>query len=339
MAELLPMDAEKQQAYYDQLNDAVGESLAYFYACIRFNKPFDMNALPASGSKNKWTAYCEKLAKKKLDRTPGGGELGFLDGLTDITKIFGEGLENGNFTKAVSAEKSARDGRQGTKRQAADWGEGTGKMPYTSEDYNEFDRIYNALCADFGGEQAVSAKQQLILRNVAKWTKQMNDAAEMGAIDKAKKLSSMIQENLASENLRKKDTKPVEDLRLDNMVVALERAGLLKNGKPCEPDEAFRIFFGRPCKYPYTRDAADQMILINENRMRQNDGLPELTELPDEMRLEDELGEFAEEPNEAEKEAYEKLGLVRMRPVKKKKKAAKLKADAEDVNTDGEANG
>ena len=117
---------------------------------------------------------------KKLDRTPGGGELGFLDGLTDITKIFGEGLENGNFTKAVSAEKSARDGRQGTKRQAADWGEGTGKVPYTSEDYNEFDRIYNALCADFGGEQAVSAKQQLILRNVAKWTKQMNDAAELG---------------------------------------------------------------------------------------------------------------------------------------------------------------
>ena len=100
MAELLPMDAEKQQAYYDQLNDAVGESLAYFYACIRFNKPFDMNALPASGSKNKWTTYCDKLAKKKLDRTPGGGELGFLDGLTDITKIFGEGLENGNFTKA-----------------------------------------------------------------------------------------------------------------------------------------------------------------------------------------------------------------------------------------------
>lgn len=81
------------------------------------------------------------------------------------------------------------------------------------------------------------------------------------------------------------------------------------------------------------------MILINENRMRQNDGLPELTELPDEMRLEDNLGEFAEEPNEAEKEAYEKLGLVRMRPVKKKKKPGKPKADAEDVNTDGEANG
>ena len=339
MAELLHMDAEHQQGYYELLETTVGESLAYFYACIRFDKPFDMKALPGNGTKSKWTAYCNNLKKKKLDRTLGGGEYGFLDGLTDITKIFGDGLEHGNFTRAVSAEKSARDGRQGTKRQAADWGDGSGKAPYTSDDYNEFDRIYNALCADFGGEQAVSAKQQLILRNVAKWTKQMNDAAEMGAIDKAKKLSSMIQENLASENLRKKDTKPVEDLRLDNMVQALERAGLLKNGKPCEPDEAFRIFFGRPCKYPYTRDAADQMILINENRMRQNDGQPELIELPDEMRLRDDLGEFAEEPNEAEKEAYEKLGLVRMRPVKQKKKQGKPEEDAEDVNTDGEENG
>ena len=316
MAEMEPMTTEKQQAYFDLLVTEVGESLAYFYCCIKFDKPFDMKALPAKSASEKWTTYCEKLEKKGLARTKGGGEYGFLDGLTDINRIFGSSLEKGEFSKAVDLEKSARDGKNGTKRQVADWGEGSGKAPYTSEDYNEFDRIYNALCADFGGEGNVSAKQQLILRNVAEWTKQMNDAAELGQIDKAKKLSSMIQENLASENLRKKDTKPVEDLRLDNMVIALERAGLLKNGKPCEPDEAFRIFFGRPCKYPYTRDAADQMILINENRMRQNDGLPELTELPDEMRLRDELGEFTEEPNEVEKYNYEKLGLVRMRPRK-----------------------
>ena len=40
------------------------------------------------------------------------------------------------------------------------------------------------------------------------------------------------------------------------------------------------------------------MILINENRMRQNDGMPELSTLPDEMRIHDKLGEFASEPNE-----------------------------------------
>lgn len=306
------MDAEKQQAYYELLEEEVGESLAFFYCCIRFDKPFDMKAIPAKSAKEKWTSYCEKLEKKGLAKTKGGGEYGFLDGLTDINRIFGTGLAKGEFSRAVDLEKSARDGKNGTKRQVADWGEGGEKSHYTTEDYNEFDRIYNALCADFGGEGNVSAKQQLILRNVAKWTKQMNDAAELGQIDKAKKLSSMIQENLASENLRKKDTKPVEDIRLDGIVDRLEKAGLMKNGKQCTPDEAFQLIFGRPCKYTYTADAAEKMLLAIINQARINDGLSELTELPQDVQLaDDELGEFAEEPNEAEQEAYEKMGLLR----------------------------
>ena len=312
MAEMEPMTAEKQQAYFDLLETEVGESLAYFYCCIKFDKPFDMKAIPAKSASEKWTSYCEKLEKKGLARTKGGGEYGFLDGLTDINRIFGASLEKGEFSKAVDLEKSARDGKNGTKRQVADWGEGSGKLPHTSEDYNEFDRIYSALCADFGGEDNVSAKQQLILRNVAKWTKQMNDAAELGQIDKAKKLSSMIQENLASENLRKKDTKPVEDLRLDGIVDRLEKAGLMKNGKRCTPDEAFRLIFDRPCQYAYTADAAEKMLLAIINQARINDGLSELMELPQGVELSnDELGEFAEEPNEAEQEAYEKMGLLR----------------------------
>lgn len=36
---------------------------------------------------------------------------------------------------------------------------------------------------------------------------------------------------------------------------------------------------------------------------------PELPVLPDDMRLEDTLGEFAEEQGSREQEAYEKLGL------------------------------
>lgn len=328
------MDAEKQQAYYELLEEEVGESLAFFYCCIRFDKPFDMKAIPAKSAKEKWTSYCEKLEKKGLAKTKGGGEYGFLDGLTDINRIFGTGLAKGEFSRAVDLEKSARDGKNGTKRQVADWGEGGEKSHYTTEDYNEFDRIYNALCADFGGEGNVSAKQQLILRNVAKWTKQMNDAAELGQIDKAKKLSSMIQENLASENLRKKDTKPVEDIRLDGIVDRLEKAGLMKNGKRCSPDEAFQLIFGRPCKYTYTADAAEKMLLAIINQARINDGLSELTELPQDVQLaDDELGEFAEKPNEAEQETYEKMGLLR------KKKPLKRKPDAEDVNTDVAENG
>ena len=61
--------------------------------------------------------------------------------------------------------------------------------------------------------------------------------------------------------------------------------------------------------------------------------MPEWRDLRKSAESEDELGELAEEPNEAEQEAYEKMGLLR------KKKTLKRKPDAEDVNTDVAENG
>ena len=301
----------EQQEYYAQLAKKTSESLAYFYCCVKYDVPFARDCVPRDEGRDKWLSYLDNLHIKKLDASKSGERYGFLDGLTDITKIFGEGLKDGEFTKAVYAEKNAQSAKAGTVRQRKDWG-----TDYTNEDYAEFDRIFEVLVSDFGGEDAVSAKQQLILRNVARWMKQMNDMTAAGKFDAAKKLSGMIQENLASENLRKKDVRPADVVRLDEITDRLEKAGLLKNGKQCSPDEMFEYFFGRKPRYPYTADAVDQMILINENRMRQNDGMPELSMLPDEMRIHDNLVEFAEEPNDAEKEAYDKLGLIRMPPLK-----------------------
>lgn len=301
----------EQQEYFTQLARKTSESLAIFYCCIKYDVPFARDCVPRDDGRDRWLSYLDNLHIKKLDVNKSGEPYGFLDGLTDITKIFGEGLKDGEFTKAVSAERNAQTAKAGTVRQRKDWGN-----DYSSEDYAEFDRIYEVLVSDFGGEDAVSAKQQLILRNVARWMKQMNDMTASGKFDAAKKLSAMIQENLASENLRKKDVRPADVIRLDEITDRLEKAGLLKNGKQCSPDEMFEYFFGRKPRYPYTADAVDQMILINENRMRQNDGMPELSTLPDEMRIHDELGEFASEPNEDEKKAYDKLGLIRMPPLK-----------------------
>lgn len=306
----------EQQEYYAQVAKKTSESLAYFYCCIKYDVPFARDCVPRDGSSEPWLAYIDNLHLKKRDVGKGGQPFGFLDGLTDITKIFGEGLKDGEFTKAVYAEKSMQTAKAGTVRQRKEWGVGNEARPYTNEDYDEFDRIYTVLVSDFGGEDSLSAKQQLILRNVARWMKQMNDLTAAGQFDKAKKVSGLIQENLASDNLRKKDVRPADIIRVDEITDRLEKAGLLKNGKQCTPDEMFEYFFGRKPRYPYTADAVDQMILINENRMRQNDGVPELSMLPDEMRIHDELGEFAETPNAQEKEAYDKLGLVRMPPLK-----------------------
>lgn len=319
--ELEPMDTAEltaQQERYDAIARATSDSLALFYCCIEFDRPFDMLAVPKEPDVGeKWIAYLDNLRLKKLD-TRRGEPLGFLDGLTDITKIFGEGLSAGEFTKAVGNEKSARNRKVGTAQQRKNWGENSAKNPYTSEDYDELDRIYEALSSDLMAAGGVSVKQEFILRDCAKMTLDRDKMRAIGQYDKAAKLNKMVQDNLSSEGLRKRDAKPIDDLRIDGIVDRLEKAGLLKNGKQCSPDEMFEILFHRRPKYSYTKDAAEQILLYMTNATRINDGLSELPTLPPDMRLRDDLGEFAEEPDEQEKESYKELGIVKMPPVKKK---------------------
>ena len=319
--ELEPMDTAEltaQQERYDAIARATSDSLAFFYCCIAFDRPFDMLAVPKEPDVGeKWIAYLDNLRLKKLD-TRRGEPLGFLDGLTDITKIFGEGLSAGEFTKAVGNEKSARNRKVGTAQQRKNWGENSAKNPYTSEDYDELDRIYEALSSDLMAAGGVSVKQEFILRDCAKMTLDRDKMRAIGQYDKAAKLNKMVQDNLSSEGLRKRDAKPIDDLRIDGIVDRLEKAGLLKNGKQCSPDEMFEILFHRRPKYSYTKDAAEQILLYMANTTRVNDGLSELPTLPPDMRLRDDLGEFAEEPDKQEKETYKELGIVKMPPVKKK---------------------
>lgn len=319
--ELEPMDTAEltaQQERYDAIARATSDSLALFYCCIEFDRPFDMLAVPKEPDVGeKWIAYLDNLRLKKLD-TRRGELLGFLDGLTDITKIFGEGLSAGEFTKAVGNEKSARNRKVGTAQQRKNWGENSAKNPYTSEDYDELDRIYEALASDLMAAGGVSVKQEFILRDCAKMTLDRDKMRAIGQYDKAAKLNKMVQDNLSSEGLRKRDAKPIDDLRIDGIVDRLEKAGLLKNGKQCSPDEMFEILFHRRPKYSYTKDAAEQILLYMANTTRVNDGLSELPTLPPDMRLRDDLGEFAEGPDEQEKETYKELGIVKIPPVKKK---------------------
>lgn len=311
---------KKEQSRYDELAAETSESLAYFYCCIAFDVPFDRDAVPNPNTEDRWLAYRDNLRMMQRDMNADGSRSGFLDGLTDILKIFGEGLKSGEFTKSVSVERSAKDRKQGTARQRKNWGQGSEEDPITTKDYNRLDELFDIYSKRLESAGGYDAQQEHILRLCCKLNLKMDKALSDGAISEAQKLNKMIQDNLASENLRKKDAKPIEDIKLDSIVDSLEKAGLLKNGKQCDPDKMFQILFGRPPKYAYTRDAADQMILINENRMRNNDGMPELTELPDDMRLVDDMGEFAEEQSPREKEAYGKLGLVKMPPVKKSEK-------------------
>lgn len=319
------MDIFEQQKRYEELAKETSESLAYFYCCIAFDVPFDRNAVPAVNIEDKWIAYTDYLRIHNLDVVKGVRQ-GFLDGLTDITKIFGEGLKNGEFTKAIFNERSARDRKQGTVAQRKAWGMGDEKSNYTSQDYDRLDELFKSYSSRLVSSGGYDTQQEYILRLCSRMSLDMEKMLASGQIDKAQKLNKMIQDNLASENLRKKDEKPIEDLRVDSLVDALEKSGLYKNGKILAlPDlqkallERMGALGGKPShKYPYTFDAADQMILAIANTMRMNDGLTEMEELPDNMRFDENVAaEFAAVPNEEEKKVYEAEGYIRMQKPKK----------------------
>lgn len=306
-----------QEFYYDALAEKTGEALAYFYCCIAFNVPFEIEAVPRDENlKSPWIEYLDQLRRNTKSR--GEEELrGFLEGITDITKVFGADLDGGEFGKVLSLEALGRAKKPGTAKQREKWGPGPSKKPYTAKDYQELDRIYRALSADLTAQGGLSDKQEYILKDCTTLEIEKQNYIEAGMIDKAQKINNMIQTNLASENLRKKDEKPIEDIRIDSIVEALEKKGYMKNGKLLSYEKLLEKLRGDTPIYPYTKDAADQMLLYIINTSKANDGLPELSTLPDEYRIKDEHGEFAALPSQKEKEAYEKLGIIRMPEVKR----------------------
>lgn len=314
-------DEMEQQERYDAVAEETSESLAYFYCCIMFDIPFELDAVPRDFPEKRWLAYIDNLRAKKLDIGKKNDRLGFLDGMTDIVRIFGSSLESGEFSKVITAEKTSRE--RGTKKQRANWGLGSDSRPYTLKDYTRLDELFSTYSSRLISSGGYDTQQEYILRLCSRMSLDMEKMLAAGQVDKAQKLNKMIQDNLASENLRKKDAKPVEEFRVDSWADALEKAGLTKDGKRCSPDKMFEILFGRPTKYAYTKDAVEQIILINENRARANDGLAELNTIEEDMRIHDDLGEFAEDQGAQEVEAYERLGLVKFPPSEYDKKKEK----------------
>ena len=203
-----------------------------------------------------------------------------------------------------------------------DWGAGSENRPYTEADYAELERMFGIYAERLMASGGPDAQQEYILRLCSRLNLDMNRYLNEGQIEKAQKLNKMIQDNLASENLRKKDEQPLEEFRIDGIIDALEKHGYVKDGKILPLKEVQRRLLeelgalgGEPShKYAYTMDAADQMIQIIVNTMRANDGLPEYTGRNEGMTLDGNVAaEFAAQPNKNELKAYMGLQLTRSR--------------------------
>lgn len=264
------------------LASIVGGDIALYCFCAVYNLPLDITQ-PAED----WETYCEKLEKLK-------GVPGFIDGEVDIEVV----LENSQTEMY---------------RWRLVWGEGNPDNPYTPQDYRFLDALFKTYSARLEAGGGMDAQQEDTLRDCCKSRLLADKSRALGTkegVEIYTKLNKTIQDNLSSENLRRKDAKPIETARVDGIIAALQ--GKYGVGMELSKEQACEIFFKwtKSRGYPETLDAAEQALMAIINTTRANNDLPELLERPKEVRaLENYQSEFAIIPNEMEDEAYKYLGM------------------------------
>ena len=186
--------------------------------------------------------------------------------------------------------------------------------PMTDDLYDELDRSYENWVGRYRG-QTITPQMDDSLTKIVRWNAVTERLIRCGDYTNAQKIQKMVDDLMASEQMRKKDEKPVEVMRMDALVSALENAGAMEDDQFKTVDEIMRAFhdkFLARKKYNYSVDAADHMIYDYYNNARINADLPVADVLPSDLELTDELGEFEPEQTEEEKRRERFAGLTKV---------------------------
>ena len=292
-----------EQKYFAKLAECEGASLAIFHCCAAFNVPclpivlenFDMD-----GSDILWIDYITLLDQWREENNMNTVD-SFFDGETNILCIFGKKMSQTTFAEYITHERAKLNKLPGTITQRMRWGTRDG---YRTEDYNELDALYNNRVESYKG-QTLTPQMNDVLIKVVKWNYKADELIRNRNYSGAKQLLDMADKLLASENMRKKDEKPVEGFELQSQVVALERAGLMEEGKFLPIDKMQEVLFKRfikSRKYDYTLDVCDAIIERMYNTMRANADAYIRDELPAELDVDDNFDEFSDEETDDERE-------------------------------------
>ena len=265
---------------YINLTNLIGEDMARYCCCAAFNVAYNPDIDCVS-----FEDYCDQIGDKK-----------FKEGI--LSTIQDEDIDD--------ATRS---------RWRKEWGTGDKTRPYSVDDYIQLDQIFETYSARLEKSGGMDEWQEDTLRSCSRMRLESDKCLAKGGkdnVDMASKLNKMIQEQLASEQLRKKDEKPIGVAQITGIVQAMaKKYGV---GSELDYEQAIEI-----CskwlvshKYPHTMDAAEHMLLAIINTTRENNDMPLLGELPEEAKFPASMvSEFEEKPSEAENEAYEYLNLKR----------------------------
>lgn len=270
---------------FNRLRGQVGREVALYALCAVLDVPYAEKT-----DADTWDDYLATLQEGGIDP-----ESGFESGITDAM---------------IAAQAEMSD----SERWYEIWGRGNQKAPYTEEDYRRLDHLFRTYSARLAATGGIDEQQEFMLRSVCTdqlLAEKFRDSGTKDGIDIYTKIYKTIQDKLGSENLRKKDILPQQEQRIDGFVDALKKKFGVDASLTQEQAVAMCSQWLISHHYPMTVDAADQMLLSIVNCTRMNNDSPELNELPKNTGFSAMCCEFADEPNDMERESYEYLGLQR----------------------------
>lgn len=311
---------ECEQRLYDRLAEDknVGAYIGLYAMCASMNVPFWPDRLPVVKDfleiPDRWVWYNETIAEEVHGEN--GLVRGFFDGETNILHVFGTGLSQKDVGKFLAVTQAHEESTPGTRDQRERWGTEPlckGLEP-TEALYDELDRQYENWCGRYKGQTITPQLADSIIK-ICRWNAITDFLMKEGEYLSAQKVQKMVDDLMASEQMRKKDEKPIEKFRFDACVDALEKAGIMENDGFKSYDgvrEAFAEHFIKTQKYNYTGDVLDHVIEDIYNNARINADLPPVDELPADLEPHDDFGEFREEPSEEETEKIRFAGATKV---------------------------
>lgn len=272
---------------FQRLSAMLGKEVALYVICAMVDAPYKEKSDAES-----WEDYLLTIQENGVDVRDG-----FAGGVTDV-------------------HAAIRAGMSDERRWVEVWGYGEGANPYTEADYRRLDHLFATYSTRLMASGGPDPQQEFILRGVCAdqiIADRMRDKGTKESLEIYAKLTKLIQDKLSSENLRKKDILPQQEQRVDGFVDALKRKYGV-DARSMTHEQVLDVIYSwfRSRKYDETTDAADNYLLATINCTRRNSDMSEIEEVPKPHRFDARYNsEFADEPNEMEREAYSYLDLKR----------------------------
>lgn len=295
-----------QQKKYADIAGLTSRTYALFYCCIAFDVPYDPDVISEvqANPNGVWYEYIRRLQlpyaalEDGLDGTV--RVRNWADGITDIRQAF-----SGEFPVLAITDDlmvSNMDELPKEERRKIEWGEG-----WTEAQYEEMDNRYKMLTSEWKGTP-IPPRTSMSLHDVVR-NMLLRDMDIKTDATSAKKRQDIINSIMNSEDLKVRENRDTDVLRIDKLVERLEEMGAVKNGDLVSYDELVKILANDRVKYDTSLDVVDEMMLCIINTMRKNMGMSEMESLPRSAQVTDRKGELLSEMSDEEKQIMKDLGL------------------------------